>query len=192
MLFCAVITIIVLVLTNRTISSYQHDIEQMATIDKLTGLYNRQALDMLFTQLMLDQKRNNKDLSLLLLDIDHFKQTNDTHGHLTGDAVLEHIAKLMKSRLREMDIVCRWGGEEFLVLLKGCNLETACNMGEELRLAILNNPLICQDKTVTTTVSIGISEYQSKDTREELIGRADKALYKAKRSGRNRVSCDRS
>jgi diguanylate cyclase (GGDEF)-like protein len=187
LLFCAIITGIVLVITNRTISSYQKDIEQMATTDELTGLYNRQALDMLFKPLILDKNRTPYDLSLLLLDVDHFKQVNDEYGHLAGDAVLEHLAKLITSRLRETDIICRWGGEEFLILLKGCNLETASNMAEELRLSIMNHPLYYQKQMIKITTSIGVSEYQQQDTRKKLIGRADRALYEAKVNGRNQV-----
>jgi len=187
LLFCTIITTVVLLIINKTISSYQDDIEHMATTDKLTGLYNRQALDMLFKQVIFDQKRDPDDLSLLLMDIDHFKKVNDEYGHLAGDAVLEHFAMLINSRLRETDIVCRWGGEEFLILLKGCNLETASNMAEELRLAIMNNPLRYYDKIVEITVSIGVTEYALLDTRENLIDRADRALYEAKASGRNQV-----
>ncbi len=187
LLFCAFITSVVLFITHRTISSYQQDIEHMATTDKLTGLYNRQALELLFKPLLLDQNRNPDGLSLLLLDIDHFKQINDSHGHLAGDAVLEHLATLIKSRLRETDIICRWGGEEFLILLKRCNLRAAANMAEELRLAIMNNPLSYQEHILNITVSLGVSEYHPEDTRKKLIGRADKALYSAKANGRNQV-----
>lgn len=185
--FCVFITCVVLIITNRTISSYQDDIELMATTDKLTGLYNRQALDLLFDQLIFDQSRSPAELALFILDIDHFKHVNDSFGHLAGDAVLEHFASLTVSRLRQMDIVCRWGGEEFLVLLKGCDLETAWNMAEELRLGILNNPLTFQKQSIAITVSVGVTTYQPEDTRDKMISRADKALYKAKQQGRNQV-----
>lgn len=185
LLFCAVVTIIVLFIINRVISSYQQDIEHMATTDKLTGLYNRQALDLLINPIILDQNRKADELSLLLLDIDHFKQINDTYGHLAGDAVLRNLARLITSRLRKTDIICRWGGEEFLILLKGCNQQAASNMAEELRLAIINNPLSYQDRTLPLTVSIGMTQYQPADTRDKMISRADRALYKAKAAGRN-------
>jgi len=184
---CAVISTVVLVLTNRTISFYQKDIETMATKDKLTGLYNRQALDMLFKQVLLDQDRHPTDLSLLLLDIDHFKQINDTHGHLAGDAALKHIADLITQRLREVDIVSRWGGEEFLIILKGCNTETATNKAEELRLGIMNNPLSFEKKSIECTASIGVAMYEQGDKSDDMINRADKAMYKAKEQGRNQV-----
>jgi diguanylate cyclase (GGDEF)-like protein len=184
---CAVISTVVLVLTNRTISFYQNDIEHMATKDKLTGLFNRQALDMLFKQVLLDQNRHPTDLSLLLLDLDHFKQINDTHGHLAGDAVLQHVAKLIKQRLRKVDIISRWGGEEFLIILKGCDIVTARNKAEELRLGIMNNPLILDKKTIGCTISIGVAVFESDDSSDKLINRADKAMYKAKDQGRNQV-----
>jgi len=186
---CAAITIVVLIITNQTISRYQNDIEKMATTDKLTGLYNRQALDILFKQLLLEQNRQATELSILLLDIDHFKHINDTHGHPAGDAVLKHFATLLTTRLREADIICRWGGEEFIIVLKDCNLETATNKAEELRLAIMNNPLSVTNTQIQVTASIGVSTHEPDDNSDTLINKADKAMYKAKEQGRNRVIC---
>ena len=157
----------------------------MAITDELTGLYNRKALDMFFTTLVLEQIRKPDGLALLFLDIDHFKQVNDKYGHLTGDAVLKHLAALITTRLRKTDIICRWGGEEFLFLLKECSPKIAYNMAEELRLSIMNNPLCYQDIEVAITVSIGIASYQAQDSRETMFARADKALYQAKSNGRN-------
>ena len=157
----------------------------MAITDELTGLYNRKALNLFLPSLLQEQIRNPNGLALLVIDIDHFKQVNDNHGHLAGDAALKHLANLVISRLRKIDIICRWGGEEFLIFIKGCNPETAFNMAEELRLSILNNPLCYQDKEVPVTVSIGITSYQPQDTRKTMFTRADKALYKAKSNGRN-------
>lgn len=185
LLLCIVISAIVLFIVNQIISSYQKKIEHMAMTDELTGLYNRKALELFFVSLLQDQIRNPNGLVLLVIDIDHFKLVNDTHGHLAGDAALKHLANLVTSRLRKIDIVCRWGGEEFLILLKGCKPDTAFNMAEELRLSIVNNPLCYQDKEVPITVSIGITSYQPQDTRETMFARADKALYKAKSNGRN-------
>lgn len=184
---CALITVIVLIIINYTIASYQQDIQLMATTDKLTGLYNRQALDVLFNQEMMAQKRKPSGMSVLLFDIDFFKRVNDEHGHLAGDAVLKQVARLTATRLRETDVISRWGGEEFLVLLKNCNLETARNMAEELRLSVLNNPADYQQKQIKVTISIGVVEYRSQDTKDYLIARVDKALYTAKRNGRNQV-----
>ena len=185
---CALITTIVLIIINLSISSYQQQIEQMATTDKLTGLYNRQALDIIFNQLTLDQKRHPGKLTVLLFDIDNFKGINDEHGHLAGDSVLVHIAHLTASRLRESDIICRWGGEEFLVLLKDCDLETGSNIAEELRLSVLNNPCSYQQGSINTTISVGVVGYRAKDSKDQMISRADKALYSAKRNGKNRVT----
>ena len=187
---CALITLVVLSITNYTISSYQKDIERMATTDKLTGLYNRQALDIIFKQLVLDQRRNPTGMSVLLFDVDHFKRVNDQHGHLAGDAVLEQIARLTTSRLRETDIICRWGGEEFLVLLKDCDITVARNMAEELRLSVLNNPADYMQEKINITISVGVAEYRSEDARDQLIARVDKALFKAKRGGRNQVAIE--
>lgn len=124
-----------------------------------------------------------------LFDIDHLKQINDSFGHLAGDEVLRHLAKLCQARLREADIICRWGGEEFIVLLKNSDLQAAHNMAEEMRLAVINNP--CQHektpKPIACTASFGVSQYRSGEAKMDLSARADKALYQAKTNGRNTV-----
>lgn len=181
------ITSVVLWITGRTIASYQGEIEQLAVTDKLTGLHNRQALDVLFQQQLVDLKRHPGRLCVVLFDIDKFKEVNDTYGHLAGDAVLSNIARMMRDRFRETDIVSRWGGEEFLVTLKNCGLEFAENMAEEVRLSVINHPTAYGDAVIGTSISAGVVEYQPEETREQVIARADKALYAAKRQGRNKV-----
>lgn len=187
LVICSVITMVVVLLTNRTISFYQKDIEKMATKDKLTGLYNRQAFDMLFKQVLLDMDRHPLNLSLLMIDADNFKQINDNFGHLAGDATLKNLAQTLQQRLRKVDIVSRWGGEEFLIILKDCTIEVANNMAEELRLSIMNNPLRVNGDTIECTISIGITTYKPGDNMDTLINRADKAMYAAKKQGRNCV-----
>jgi len=186
---CALITIIVLVIVQRIIKSYQAQLEKLATTDKLTGLNNRLAFDMLFRHVLSEQERHPVDLAVLMLDIDHFKTINDAHGHLVGDEVLRHLAVLLSNRMRASDIVTRWGGEEFIVLAMHCDLEKARNMAEEIRLAVMNNPYSGKDSglDMAFTVSIGVTQHRAGDGHNQLLGRVDKALYKAKKGGRNRV-----
>ncbi len=117
------VTVIVLLLTNLTISRYQGHLEVMATTDKLTGLSNRQAFEILIGKMLPESGRSKKPLTALLIDIDHFKKFNDSYGHLVGDKVIQHVATVIRSMLRQSDIVCRWGGEEFLVVIKNCTSE---------------------------------------------------------------------
>jgi diguanylate cyclase (GGDEF)-like protein len=181
------VTGVVLLITGRTIASYQRDIEQLAVTDKLTGLHNRQALDVLFQQQLADIKRHAERLSVILFDIDHFKQVNDTYGHLAGDAVLTRIAGIMQDRFRETDVISRWGGEEFLITLSSCSLDAAISMAEEVRLSVVNHPTVYGQDEIKATISAGVVEYRKDETREQVTARADKALYEAKRRGRNRV-----
>jgi diguanylate cyclase (GGDEF)-like protein len=187
---CLLITIFVLIMTHRTISSYQQEVADLAIKDRLTGLFNRHGFDILMQQVIVDAKRQPQDVSLILFDLDYFKQINDDLGHLAGDDVLQHIAGTLRSRLREADIFCRWGGEEFIILLKRCNLKTAASLASELRLALMNNP--CQSEHVvgqeiTIKASFGVTQFRPGESKVEWLARADKALYKAKSAGRNQV-----
>ena len=186
---CALITLVVLFIVHRMIASYQLALEKLATTDRLTGLNNRQAFDMLFRHVMSEQQRYPGELAVMLLDVDHFKRINDTHGHLQGDQVLRHLANLLARRMRSSDIVARWGGEEFIMLVKHCDLETARNMAEEIRLAVMNNPYVIEDsgQALPLSVSIGVTQHHSGESETELFGRVDKALYQAKQAGRNRI-----
>lgn len=162
-------------------------IEKMAITDGLTGLYNhrhfQERLSLEFNRL----SRLSTNLSLLLIDIDHFKKINDTYGHPAGDEVLRGVAGVIRDTIRSIDIPARYGGEEFAVLLPDTDMDGAIRMAERLRSSIMNRRFSFNDKEIAVTVSTGIatSPYDAK-TKEELIGRADEALYRAKQSGRNR------
>ena len=184
---CAIIILIVLTITHRTISSYQQEVERLAANDKLTGLFNRQAMDIIYQQTVRELKRYPGHLSVILFDIDRFKLINDEKGHLAGDAVLQHMGKVCGTRLRESDIISRWGGEEFVVLVKGCDAQEAANIAEELRLAVMNNPTPYQQSSIKITISLGVTEYIPGESQDEVMDRVDKALYLAKNNGRNRV-----
>jgi len=160
--------------------------------DKLTGIYNRQAFDLVIHPILKDIQRKKFALSLILFDIDHFKKVNDEFGHMAGDEALKHIVKLCLETIRESDILCRWGGEEFLILLKECSLEDAYEISEKIRETIQNTPLIYKGKEIFSTISLGVSRYHLPEREDSFIVRADNLLYKAKQNGRNRSEMEPS
>ncbi|MCG8710465.1 GGDEF domain-containing protein [Brenneria sp. 4F2] len=170
-----------------TIGSYQRRLEQMATTDKLTGMMNRQAFDYYFTHLSGKRQAQHRPLSILLLDIDHFKAINDRYGHGVGDLVLQQIAKMLQQSIRNSDRVCRWGGEEFVVLLDNCDIEHALPRAETLRHDVEAMAVPYKNGMIHVTISCGAAQYQEKEMLDTLINRADIALYQAKQQGRNRV-----
>ena len=183
---CAVVTVIVLLLTNFSISSYQRRLEKMATTDALTGIYNRRAFDIIIKQTLKEVRRKRRSLSVILLDIDEFKQVNDTFGHIVGDAVLQHVARLTAANIRASDVLCRWGGEEFLVLLQECSLLDAHAMAEKIRRVVRAEPLVHDGQRIEATISLGVAEYREGEVADHLFSRADQALYRAKETGRDR------
>jgi diguanylate cyclase (GGDEF)-like protein len=160
-------------------------VQTRAMTDALTGLYNHG-----YFQERLDREtkvadRNNEQVSLILLDLDHLKRINDTHGHRSGDMALCHVAKLMRSTVREIDVSARYGGEEFVVILPQCDRENAIAVAERLRQAIASTPV---SKVGQVTASIGVATYPTgAKNKEELVEMADRAMYLAKAAGRNRV-----
>ena len=127
------------------------------------------------------------DRTLLIADIDFFKAVNDTHGHRVGDEVLVGVAGLLKKGVRESDIAVRWGGEEFLLVLRGCDLSEGARLAANLRVAVGKAPLGAAAQPLHATIRIGASEFNGNEHPDQTINRADTALYEAKRSGRNRV-----
>ncbi len=163
-------------------------LQLLATTDELTGLHNRRHfLDQAHREIERAQ-RYGTVLSLLIIDIDHFKEINDQHGHSAGDTALQHIAALMSSQKRDTDILGRIGGEEFALLLPSTTRDSAETMAQRLRRAAADQPLICQDCRLRFTLSIGGAEYGPEhNSFDALFRAADKALYQAKQQGRNRV-----
>lgn len=185
------ITLLVLLLTLVSIRRYLNKIERSAATDPLTKLLNRQAFDFVFQQAVLDSERSRQPLCVALMDIDYFKKINDKQGHLIGDHVLKEIAMISKRSLRESDVICRWGGEEFLILLKNCALEKATAIAENLRTTIAANDFsrttdLAKGK-LSLTVSMGVAECKTHESEDSVFERADVALYQAKESGRNSV-----
>ena len=165
----------------------KQEAEETARLDFLTGLNNRRFM---FDQIRLnDQSQETHDIAttLILADLDHFKQINDTYGHDHGDAVLIQVSGLIKSSLRGTDIVARWGGEEFLVLLPKTDIRQGTSVAETIRETIANKPIIYGGVEHHVTLTLGVASYNTHSNFEDTIQRADKALYKGKELGRNQV-----
>lgn len=174
--------------TDHLRDSVQSTVE-MALTDGLTGLHNRRYLERRLKALLADAGNSDRPLSLMMLDIDHFKTINDTYGHPIGDVVLREFAHRVARAVRGIDVVARLGGEEFIVAMPETDDDAALQIGERLREKIAVRPFILPDQhgELQVTVSIGVSSYIPDDTPDTLISRADAALYRAKREGRNRV-----
>jgi len=172
-----------------------HHLQYLGLTDPLTGVRNRRFLDQRLSETIAGALHTNKPLSFLFVDIDYFKNINDTHGHQTGDKVLKKVADLIYSELRGVDILARYGGEEFALLLQDLNLQGAKQIAERIRATIENTEIISDNKVIPVTVSIGVSELsQVKENEQDadklsykLTETADNALYKAKENGRNQV-----
>ncbi|MEI7543205.1 MAG: diguanylate cyclase [Mycobacteriaceae bacterium] len=162
---------------------FEAELRNLAVTDTLTGVWNRRHGENLLAD-DLSARRPGQALSLLMLDIDHFKAINDTFGHQAGDHVLIEIASRVRRSLRGNDVVSRWGGEEFVVLLRDCALPDALAVAEEIRAAIAEVPF---GTLGTCTVSIGAAEFRANEDLKSWLGRADQALYRAKQDGRNEI-----
>lgn len=172
----------------RQLKHSRERLELLSTIDSLTGLPNRKAIMEVFTAVLARYRRHRRSFSALLIDIDHFKKVNDQHGHLAGDEVLRHVATILEEQVRQVDMVGRYGGEEFFALLDETAKETALGVAERIRNAVAMSHVSYQGKLLKVTVSIGVAEINDpEETQEQLIDRADKAMYRAKQQGRNRV-----
>jgi diguanylate cyclase (GGDEF)-like protein len=163
------------------INQYLH---KRATIDNLTEIYNRQYFNDLFDQEISRAERYQRHLSLVIFDIDHFKLINDTFGHLTGDSILQELATLMQSQIRESDILARWGGEEFVLLILETDRAAAHALAEKFCRSIAVH-IFSQDQQITC--SFGVTTYIPGEGATDFLNRADQALYQAKETGRNRV-----
>lgn len=168
----------------------QQKYQQHASVDALTGLHNRRWLDETFARQIARCAQERQDVILIMLDIDHFKRYNDTHGHIGGDCALRTLGKAIAGHIRPNDLAARYGGEEFVLLLPNTNLDQATTVAERLRLAVEKTPIHDLDGTrlPSITVSLGMAELNSGDTLETLVRSADAALYRAKQGGRNRIS----
>jgi diguanylate cyclase (GGDEF)-like protein len=164
----------------------------MAHTDPLTQTYNRTAFDDSLMREMGLAHRKSNPLSVIFFDIDHFKEINDNYGHEGGDIVLASAASCIKDALRASDIVFRYGGEEFVMLLNDTPLEGAKIIAERIRASLENHTVAYGMELIKITASLGISSLRENDTREMLIKRADEAMYRAKEKGRNQVQIELS
>lgn len=155
--------------------------------DALTGVGNRHAMDLSFARELKLANRHDRPLSILVIDIDHFKKVNDDIGHHSGDIVLKQMAQLIQQTLRETDQIFRYGGEEFVALLQNTNAFGAHLIAERLRACVEALPVAIANKELFCTISIGVCSFNGSDSAAELFEKADQALYRAKNSGRNRV-----
>jgi diguanylate cyclase (GGDEF)-like protein len=161
-----------------------HELRKLANTDSLTAVFNRAKIEQTLTIEVLRSRRYKHPLSIIIADIDHFKQVNDTYGHNAGDLVLTGIASILKHHVREVDTVGRWGGEEFLIVCPETTAEGAKKLAEKLRKKIEKHHF--KDIGIKT-ISMGVAQIEIDDWDEDMIKRADKNLYKAKKAGRNRV-----
>jgi len=164
-------------------------LEQLSVIDELTGLYNYRYLHSRLAEEYKRAERYHEPLACAMIDVDHFKRVNDTHGHDVGDAVLREVGTRLKTGLREIDVVARYGGEEFMLVLPGTHSPGAIVVADRLWRAVSEAPITVGAGSLHVTVSIGIACYPSRDvnSKDELLKAADVALYQAKSEGRDRV-----
>jgi two-component system cell cycle response regulator len=178
--------------TDKLKHSLQLSLE-MAITDQLTGLFNRRYMSRHLSTLIANTEKTGKPVSFLIMDIDYFKQVNDTHGHDVGDEVLREFAQRISANVRGIDLACRYGGEEFVVVMPDTDMTFAHMVAERLRQAVADAPfrIGVEPGRLPVTISIGVTTSEGpNDTAEALLKRADKALYRAKRDGRNRVVAD--
>ncbi len=164
------------------------DLSEIAFRDPLTGLFNRRYFER-FLEMEVERARRGifYKLSLLMMDIDDFKRLNDEFGHLCGDLVLMEIGRIIRQNLRRSDVACRYGGEEFAIILPFTTSMEAFVIGERLRRKIYENPISFKGKEIRVSVSVGASQYRPPESKEEFINRTDRALYRAKLEGKNKV-----
>ena len=177
-----------IVKANAEMAILNGKLERMATVDDLTGLFNRREGMARLQEYWATAYRHGQPLACIMIDIDDFKGFNDTHGHDVGDIVLQSTARTLHGHARMGDSVCRWGGEEFLLICPGTTLAEAEETAERLRQAVEAHRIVCQDQSLKLTVSVGVAALdETVGSIDVLLRKADQALYQAKGAGRNRV-----
>jgi diguanylate cyclase (GGDEF)-like protein len=173
--------------TTSKLTELLEQVESKAMIDPLTQVFNRGTYNMEIAQMIKEFKRYKNPAALIIIDIDHFKIFNDDYGHKAGDAVLTLVASVIKDAVRDTDMVFRYGGEEFVVLLSKISLKNALTVAEKVRAQIESHHLTNKATVLKVTASIGLSCFKEGDIETTIFERADKALYQGKQNGRNRV-----
>lgn len=183
---CLVTLLLVLISVFYTLNSYQKKLFEMAKEDTLTGLANRRQFNEHFEKIAKTYQKNVKVITLILIDIDDFKYVNDTFGHLMGDNVLKRVAKLIRSELRTSDMVARWGGEEFAILLTDVPKHESIKIAEKIRLSIKSDRELFEMIEKELTISLGLGEMGCLENQDALVQRVDNALYVAKNEGKDK------
>ncbi len=175
---------------QQQLTALTQELREVSNHDGLTQLFNRRYIEETLSKEFKRAQRYSHPLTVILSDIDHFKQVNDTHGHLAGDEVLRIISRRLRNSLRDTDILGRYGGEEFLIVLPNTGTKGGKVLAERLRHAIESEPVTFGDIHLSINISLGITELRGEDSRdyEQLIGEADQALYQSKESGRNQAT----
>ncbi|ACS80934.1 sensor domain-containing diguanylate cyclase [Maridesulfovibrio salexigens] len=182
-------TLFIVVLSILVINHFQLRLEQQADSDELTGLGNRRSFERFFESAVSGIKKKSGPFSIILLDVDGFKEVNDKCGHMEGDRILKKISSIIRSCIRDSDFCARWGGDEFLLLVDG-EVDLAFDIAERIRTAVAdacNEDLVSSDCGEIVTVSCGVAQYTDADTLDSLIVRADKAMYESKAQGKDKV-----
>lgn len=182
-------TILKFIVGGNIEGQYHEEIYRLMTVDGLTQVHNKRFFDEMLDRELSRARRYGSTFGLILFDIDHFKQINDTFGHLAGDHVLETLAKLVTRTMRKEDFFARWGGEEFAILSRGIDLEGGRRFAERLRTLVEGHAFVHEGKRMPVTMSVGVAAVPEIDVREAdvFVQCADEALYAAKQGGRNRV-----
>jgi diguanylate cyclase (GGDEF)-like protein len=185
---CLVITSVVVLAVHAAIRAFQGRIHEMAITDKLTGLLNRHGFEARFAQALKESKRSQEAVSVVLFDIDRFKEINDHFGHVVGDSCLAEVAQAARTSAGDAAAMCRWGGDEFLVLFAGVGLAEAFKRAEKISDGVAARPFDHEGQPIKLTVSLGVAQQRPGEGADRLIARADAALYDAKSRGRQRVA----
>lgn len=172
--------------SQNVLTRQNESLEHIAGVDPLTGLWNRRCMEDFLEEAMTKAKQKGALFSLIMGDIDNFKKINDTYGHDCGDQALIHVADIMRRCVRDGDAICRWGGEEFLILVQG-NLDIASVVGERIRATIEEEIITYHEQEIPFTITFGVSTYVPGYRMEKMIQRADERLYIGKQSGKNKV-----
>ncbi|MBZ9986141.1 GGDEF domain-containing protein [Mesorhizobium sp. BH1-1-5] len=170
-----------------SLSARSQTLEQAALTDSLTGMQNRRYFDDALREYLHEFRRIDRPVGLMILDLDHFKQVNDTHGHDVGDEVLRAVATCLRGMTRYHDVVARLGGEEFAVVTPNMDVELLARFAERIRKAIANMSIMSGNVRLKVTTSVGLAVWDHKESAEDFYRRADRQLYEAKKQGRNRV-----
>jgi len=171
---------------TKSLSARSQTLEHAALTDGLTGMHNRRYFDDALVEYLQEFSRIDRPVGLMIIDLDHFKQVNDTHGHHVGDEVLKAVAHCLKALTRYHDVAARLGGEEFAVVAPNMDMDMLIRFAERIRRAIASMPVVSGNVQLRVTASVGLAIWDRKEPAGDLLARADKNLYQAKRMGRNR------